>query len=159
MTQPANIEFREGDVAHPQIVSLLETHLATMRTTSPPENVFALDLKGLQKPDVTFWSIWEAERAMCCGALRELTESHGEIKSMHTLQVFRGRGLGAIMLERILGESNIRGYKRLSLETGSHEAFQPAIRLYQRYGFQMCGPFAPYEANPFSLFMTKELYP
>jgi len=144
-------------VEDPRVIALLEAHLAAMRASSPPESVFALDLEGLRASDVTFWTMWDGEAVMACGALRELSSFHGEIKSMHTLAAHRGRGAGAKLLEHIMDEASKRGYKRLSLETGSPDVFLPAQRLYQRFGFGYCGPFPPYEENPFSVFMTLEL--
>lgn len=144
-------------VEDPQVIALLEAHLAAMHASSPPESVFALDLDGLRANDVTFWTMWQAEEVVASGALRELSPHHGEIKSMHTLAIHRGKGAGARMLEHILAEAEARNYNRLSLETGSPDVFLPAQRLYQRYGFEFCGAFAPYEPNPFSVFMTKDL--
>ena len=157
MTDFAPLTIRVDTASDPQVIALLQAHLDTMYATSPPESVFALDLDGLRTPDVTFWTMWDGEQVVACGALRELSPAHGEVKSMHTKADFRGRGAGAQMLEHILTEASRRGYERLSLETGSHEAFMPAQRLYQRNGFSYCDAFAPYEPNPFSVFMTRVL--
>ena len=153
----STIEIRIDAAEDSRVVALLEAHLATMRAASPPASVFALDLEGLRADDVAFWAMWKNASVVACGALRELSPMHGEIKSMHTDKTHRGRGFGAKMLEHILTQANDRGYARLSLETGSPDIFLPAQRLYQRFGFDFCDAFSPYEPNPFSVFMTREL--
>ena len=150
-------EIRIDPAEDARVIALLETHLAAMHASSPPESVFALDLSGLRAPDVTFWTMWQDETVIACGALRELTRPHGEIKSMHTLAAHRGKGAGAQMLEHILAEARRRGYQRVSLETGTPDVFLPAQRLYQRFGFEYCEAFEPYQPNVFSAFMTLEL--
>jgi putative acetyltransferase len=141
------------DLSRPEIAQLLREHLANMYELSPPEQVFALDLSKLKSPDITFWSVWEDRLLMGCGALRELSPIHGEIKSMRTPAKLRGRGAGRAVLTTIVETARKRGYKLLSLETGTHPAFLPAQRLYESAGFQECGPFSDYEENPHSLFM------
>jgi len=153
----STIEIRIDAAEDSRVVELLEAHLATMRASSPPESVFALDLDGLRAKDVTFWTMWQKDDVVGCGALRELSKTHGEIKSMHTRSTVRGKGYGATMLAHILSEARRRGYARLSLETGSPDVFLPAQRLYERFDFEYCGAFPPYEPNPFSVFMTREL--
>lgn len=125
-----------------------------MHELSPPESVHALDVTGLQRPEVTFWSVREQDRLLGCGALKELDPEHGEVKSMRTPQSLRRKGAGRAVLKHIIEEARRRGYKRLSLETGSMEAFRPAWRLYESFGFQYCGPFADYKPDPNSVFMT-----
>jgi putative acetyltransferase len=147
------------DLSGPEIAALLEAHLQLMRETSPPESVHALDLEALRAPEVTFWTAWEDGRLLGCGALKALDPDHGEIKSMHTAQAARGRGVARTMLAHILGEARRRGYRRLSLETGSMAAFAPARALYARAGFRDCPPFADYVLDPNSAFMTLELAP
>ncbi len=151
------IAIREDDPSRPVVADLLTTHLDTMAQHSPPESVHALDLSGLQAPDVTFWAAWHGSDLLGCGALKELDGRHGEIKSMHTAEAFRGNGVGARILEHMLAEARRRSYDRLSLETGSMEAFAPARALYARYGFSYCDPFADYRGDPHSVFMTLEL--
>jgi putative acetyltransferase len=128
-----------------------------MNLHSPPESVHALDLDGLRKPEITFWAIWAAGKPVGCGALKELARDHGEVKSMRTAPEFRGKGAAKLMLRHILNEARMRGYRRLSLETGSMAAFEPARRLYLNHGFSYCGPFADYSLDPNSVFMTREL--
>ncbi|RXZ73081.1 N-acetyltransferase [Agromyces albus] len=130
-----------------------------MFATSPAESVHALDVSGLAVPEVTFWTITEGDVVLGCVALKEIEAGHGELKSMRTDAAARGRGLGARLLEHVLDEAARRGYRRLSLETGSQEFFRPARTLYAKYGFRECGPFAGYELDPNSIFMTLELEP
>ena len=157
MTDSASLRILEDPITNPRVIAILEAHLETMYATSPPESVFALDLDGLRAPEVTFWTIWQGNTVVGCGALREHSAELGEIKSMHTLAKHRGLGAGGAMLEHILKEASARGYRELKLETGSHPAFDPAQRLYQRHGFNYCDAFPPYEPNAFSVFMEKAL--
>lgn len=128
-----------------------------MYELSPPEQVFALDLTKLRAPDITFWTVWEADTLLGCGALKELSPTHGEIKSMRTPALARGRGAGRAVLEHIISVARQRGYTRLSLETGTHPAFEPAHNLYRSKGFLPSDPFGSYDANPHSVFMALEL--
>jgi putative acetyltransferase len=145
------------DLTAPAVRDLIAEHLDEMYATSPAESVHALPLAALESPDVTVWSAWDGDEALGCGALKELDETHGEIKSMRTRAAARGRGVGAAILATILAEASARGYRRLSLETGSEEHFAPARRLYARHGFAECPPFADYVEDPNSVFMTREL--
>jgi len=157
MTESKTLQIRLDPIEDKQVIALLEAHLETMYATSPPESVFALDLEGLRAPELSFWSIWQGETAVGCGALKEHSAELGEIKSMHTRADYRGNGAGGRMLEHILNEAAARGYKDLKLETGSHPAFMPAQRLYLRHGFEYCGAFPPYQPNEFSVFMHRAL--
>jgi putative acetyltransferase len=152
-----SFEIKLDDLSSPAIAELLSEHLRDMHEQSPPGSVHALDLDGLRKPDITFWSVWSGEELVGCGALKELDPEHGEIKSMRTAAKFRGQGAGKFILQHIIDEARSRGYKRLSLETGSMAFFEPARRLYELYGFRYCGPFADYTLDPNSEFMTMEL--
>jgi putative acetyltransferase len=145
------------DLSRPQVHDLLREHLASMHELSPPESVHALDLAALRRPEVTFWTVWEGATLVGCGALKELDPSHGEVKSMRTPVSHRRRGAGRAVLARIVEEARARGYARLSLETGAQEAFGPARRLYESFGFTCCGPFAQYRLDPNSVFMTLAL--
>ena len=150
--------IKVDDLSSSEIARLLQEHLNDMHLHSPPESVHALDLESLRKPEITFWSIWSEDKYLAgCGALKELDKTHGEIKSMRTKEEFRGLGAGRRMLHKIIEEATVRGYKRLSLETGSMATFEPARRLYSRYGFTYCGPFADYQLDENSVFMTLEL--
>lgn len=145
------------DLSRPQVHDLLREHLANMHAISPRESVHALDVAGLLAPDITFWTVWEGPLLLGCGALRELDPAHGEVKSMRTPRELRRRGAGRAVLERIVDEARGRGYERLSLETGSQDAFRPAQRLYESFGFSHCGPFGSYRPDPNSVFMTLSL--
>ena len=141
----------------PEIIALLQEHLAEVRSLLPPESVHALDLSGLRKPEITFWTVWLGSDLAGCGALKALGPEHGEIKSMRTARHHKRKGIAASMVRHILGEAARRGYRRLSLETGSQPHFAPARALYASFGFQACGPFGDYVDDPNSVFMTKVL--
>jgi len=152
-----DITIRIDDLRGPEIATLLEAHLDYMRSISPPESEHALDLDALRKPDITFWTKWHKGMLVGCGALRELDTSHGEIKSMHTVNTLRGKGLGRRMLTHIIDEAEQRGYQRLSLETGATDDFVASRGLYAGFGFAVCPPFGTYTLDPFSTRMTFEL--
>jgi putative acetyltransferase len=145
------------DLTGPDIHALLEEHLAHMHELSPPESVHALDLSGLRGPDVTFWTVRDGPLLLGCGALRQLTPTHGEVKSMRTPKGLRRKGAGRAVLQHIIGEARARGYRRLSLETGSQASFEPARALYRSFGFTPCDPFGDYREDPHSAFMTLAL--
>lgn len=151
------MEIRNGDLTNPAVIRLLREHLQGMALITPPESIHALDLDGLRKPEITFWNVWEEDDLLGCGALKELDSRHGEIKSMRTAAGHLRRGVAATLMSHILGEARRRSYERVSLETGSAPAFEPARRLYERFGFQRCGPFADYDDDPNSVFMTLDL--
>jgi putative acetyltransferase len=151
------MEIRVGGLASPEVQRLLREHLQDVAQHSPPESIHALDLESLHQPQITFWSVWGDAGLMGCGALQELDAHHGEIKSMRTASAHLRQGVAAKLLSHICAEANRRGYRRLSLETGSMAAFAPARRLYAASGFRECGPFAQYVSDPYSVFMTKEL--
>lgn len=155
MTTTTSIE--SGDLADERVIRLLTDHLTDMFATSPAESVHALDVAGLSVPEVTFWTIADGDQLVGCVALKEIDAQHGELKSMRTDAAARGRGLGARLLEHVLAESARRGYRRVSLETGSQDFFRPARALYAKYGFRETGPFGDYELDPNSVFMTLEL--
>lgn len=151
------MEIRQDDLQGEAIVGLLREHLESMAVHSPPESVHALDAEALRAPDVTFWTGWQGEELLGCGALKELDAGHGEIKSMRTATAHRREGVAAKLLEHIILEAERRSYCRLSLETGSMDAFRPARALYASYGFEYCGPFADYVEDPYSVFMTRSI--
>ena len=150
-----NIE--PDDLTRPEVHALLAEHLSNMHQLSPPESVHALDVEQLRRPDITFWCAWEGAQLLGCGALKELSPSHGEVKSMRTGRAHLRKGVARAILGRILEEARRRRYERLSLETGTMAAFQPAQRLYASFGFTCCGPFADYVEDPNSVFMTRAL--
>ena len=149
--------IRIDTLTHPAVLALLEEHLEHMHATSPPESVHALDVEELRAPELTFWSAWEGDDILGCGALKELDAQHGEIKSMRTARAHLGKGVASEILRHLVGIARARGYRRLSLETGSGDAFEPAHQLYLKFGFVECGPFADYTNDPFSRFMTLSL--
>jgi putative acetyltransferase len=151
------MQIKIDDLTGHAIADLLREHLADMAENSPPESLHALDIEQLRGPDITFWSVWDAGELQGCGALKELNPRHGEIKSMRTVSRHRRKGVAARLLQHVLEEAKKRNYTRVSLETGSMEAFAPAHNLYARFGFKECGPFADYIEDPNSVFMTKEL--
>lgn len=151
------IQIRPDDLTGPEIAELIAIHAGTMLAASPPESCHFLPIDGLRQPSVSVWSLWEEGALLGCGALKDLGNGTGEIKSMHTREVLRGRGLGRRMLEHILAEARRRNYSALYLETGSMDAFIPARRLYEAYGFDYCGPFGDYTEDPHSVFMCLPL--
>ena len=145
------------DLQHPAIHALLNEHLQNMYELSPPESVHALNLEKLRVPDITFWTAWENDVLLGCGALKELGPKHGEVKSMRTPIAHRRKGAGRAILAHIIEVAKGRGYERLSLETGRAEAFKPAQKLYASFGFTYCGRFGDYPDDPNSVFMTLRL--
>lgn len=145
------------DVSRPQVLALLDEHLRNMREITPPDQVFAFDAQQLKGPGVIFWTAWEDDILLGCAALKELSPTEGEVKSMRTSGNLRRRGAGRALLDHILGVSRQRGYRELFLETGRHPAFTPALALYRSAGFRECGPFGSYKDNGFSIFMSLRL--
>lgn len=157
MTEAGSLQIHEDDLAGAEIAALLRAHLDNMYEITPPESVHALDLDALRAPEVTFWSAWEDDCLVGCGALKELDGRAAEIKSMRTADTHRGRGIGSAILEHLLRVARDRNYDTLYLETGSMQEFAPARSLYQRYGFEDCGAFGHYKDDPNSVFMTLQL--
>jgi putative acetyltransferase len=151
------LEIKIDDLTGSEVAELVGKHLQGMAQHSPPESVHALNLEGLRKPEITFWSVWERDELVGCGAIKELDGEHGEIKSMRTSSSHLRKGVATRLLGHIIEEAKRRGYQRLSLETGSMDAFEPAKKLYASFGFQNCKPFSDYIEDPNSVFMTKEL--
>jgi putative acetyltransferase len=151
------MDIRVDDLSGPEIAELLQQHLQEAALHSPPGSIHALDLERLRRPDITFWTAWRDGQLLGCCALKQLDPQHGEIKSMRTASAHQRRGIAAGLLQHLLDEAGRRGYRRLSLETGSMAAFAPARTLYARFGFRPCGPFADYVEDPYSVFMSREL--
>jgi putative acetyltransferase len=145
------------DLSGPEIADFLNDHVDQMRSITPIEAAYALDLDGLRRPEITFWSVWDEDRLVGCGAIKQLDAGHAELKSMRTAPARRRSGIGALLLTHIIGESQRLGFARLSLETGSDEFFQPARSLYERFGFAYCEPFGDYRPGPHNVFMTRAL--
>ena len=146
-----------GGLDDSRVEALLQLHLTRARAETAPGSAHALDLSGLRAPDMSFWSVWEGDELLGVGALKQLSTEHGEVKSMHTAEAARGRGVGSALVRHIMAEGRTRGMRRLSLETGSWPYFLPARALYARHGFVECGPFGDYREDPNSVFMTIEL--
>ncbi|WP_280430620.1 GNAT family N-acetyltransferase [Nocardia brasiliensis] len=145
------------DLTGPEIAALLTEHLTDMAANSPAESMHALDLDALRRPEITFWSGWDGAVFAGCAALKELDAEHAEIKSMRTAATHKRRGVASILLRHLLAEATARGYRRVSLETGTPEFFEPAQKLYAAHGFVSCPPFGEYRVDPYSTFMTRQL--
>ena len=151
------VQIRRDDLRSAAVTRLLAEHLEDAARHSPPGSVHALDVAGLRASEVTFWTAWDAAELLGFGALKELDALHGEVKSMRTATAHLGKGVASRILAFLIDEARARGYTRLSLETGSGKAFEPAHRLYEKFGFRYCGPFGSYSEDPFSRFMTLAL--
>ncbi|MBO6783846.1 MAG: GNAT family N-acetyltransferase [Alphaproteobacteria bacterium] len=150
--------IRSGDFTDPAVVSLIEHYFRTARAaTDNDESAHALDIDGLQAPDVRFWTAHRGTVLAGIGALKQIAPDHGEIKSMHTVATMRGTGVADTMLRHLLQAAADKGFRRVSLETGSMEFFAPARALYFKHGFVACGPFASYVEDPLSFYMTRGL--
>ncbi|GAF63345.1 putative acetyltransferase [Bacillus sp. TS-2] len=149
--------IKVDDLSSDEVAELIFDHIKSMRKHSPPESKHALDLEALKKPEITFWSAWEDQVIVGCGALQEIEPAHGEVKSMKTAPNHLRKGVAREMLQHIVDEATKRGYQRLSLETGSMEVFKPAVKLYENFGFSRCKPFSNYKEDANSIYMTKEL--
>jgi len=148
-----SFDIRVDDLSGEATRALLALHLAGMRADSPPGHVFALDLSRLKAPGVTVWSAWDGPAIAGIGALKILGDGSGELKSMRTAPLYLRRGVGAALLEHIIGDARHRGLSRLSLETGSGSAFTPALSLYLKRGFVEGEPFADYVRSDFNRFL------
>ncbi len=151
------VSIRMDDLTNPVVIQLLNDHVQSMSAHSPPESMHALDVDALKQPDITFWSVWDQQELMGCGALRELDPTHGEIKSMRTAEKHLRKGVAAALMRHILQEAKHRGYGRVSLETGPMPIFAAAIKLYTSFGFHECEPFGEYCLDKFSVYMCKEI--
>ena len=145
------------DLSGPEIVEFLDEHVQEMRSITPLKSKHALDLDGLRKPGITFWSIMDGDILVGCGAIKRLDAGHAEVKSMRTMPIRKRSGIASLLLEHIITEAKRMGFTRLSLETGATEFFRPARKLYEKFGFDYCEPFADYQADPYSVFMTRVL--
>jgi putative acetyltransferase len=153
----SRLEIREDDLSGDQTLELLRLHLQGMQSSSPPGSVFALDLSGLKVAGVSVWTAWIGDAVAGIGALRDLGDRTGELKSMRTHPAFLRRGVASALLEHIVSVARERGMTRLSLETGSGPAFEPALALYRRRGFVDGEAFAQYRRSPFNQFLHLQL--
>lgn len=151
------LRVRTDDLSSPEVQALVAEHLAGMHGNSPPGHVHALAIEGLRQQGITFFTAWQGDRLCGCGALKALDARSGEIKSMRTRAAFLRQGVGQAVLDEIVRTAKARGFERLSLETGTGEAFAAAHALYLRNGFDWCGAFGDYAATEFNVFMTRAL--
>jgi putative acetyltransferase len=151
------IKIIVDDLQGPQIHALLQEHLKSMHLHSPPESVHALDIEALRHPDIVFWTAWNGSDLLGCVALKRLSLFHAELKSMRTAHDHLRKGVAKALLKHCLSQARQLGVKKISLETGSMAAFEPARSLYSSMGFVYCGPFEGYTADPFSVFMEQQL--
>jgi len=149
----------EDDLTRDAVIAMLDEHFAGMHEVSPPGSCHVMDRASIREHGVTVWTAWEGDDLLGCGALKEIDLEHGEVKSMRTAEKHLRKGVGSAMLEHLINMARERGYRRLSLETGSTEDFEASRQLYSRFGFRVCPPFADYREDPFSCFMTLELEP
>jgi len=151
------MKIARDDLRGPEVAALLQQHLDEMALHSPPESIHALDLAALREPEIKFWCLWDDKNLAGCGALRTLDHQHGEIKSMRTANEYLRRGVAAKLLNHIIDSARETGLSRLSLETGSMQAFEPARLMYSKFGFELCEPFGDYALDENSLFMTRTI--
>ena len=151
------MKISRGHLGHPAVHALLSDHLNSMNSNSPPESVHALGLRDLAKPEVSFWTVWEGDALLGCGAMKRIEPKHGEIKSMKTSSDHLRKGVAAKLLAHIIAEARQSSYERLSLETGSAKIFEPARKLYKSFGFVVSEPFGEYQNDPYSVFMSLSL--
>lgn len=149
-----NFKWIEGGLHLPAVISLLAEHQDRMSENSPPESRHVLDVKALQQPEISFWSLWDGDDLLGCVALKHWHDLMAEIKSMKTSPAFTHQGVGKRLLKHVLGIATQRGYEALKLETGSMAYFEPARNLYSQYGFEYCGPFGDYSEDPNTVFMS-----
>ena len=138
-----------------EVKKLLQAHHEDMLKHSPPDSVHALDLSSLKAPNVTFWTAWINDELAGCGALKKLDDKHAELKSMRTSEQFLRMGVAAKLLTYIIDTAKAKGFSKISLETGTQQAFIPAQKMYKNFGFKECKPFSDYQEDPYSMFLTK----
>ncbi|BFM50703.1 GNAT family N-acetyltransferase [Marinomonas sp. THO17] len=151
------MDIRLDDLNGAEIKRLLQEHLDDMYDASPAKSVHALDLSALKQADIRLWTVWQNDQLLGCGALKTHNSEEGEIKSMRTTNAARNKGVASTLLQYILGDAKQQGLTKISLETGTQDFFAPARALYKKHGFAECGPFADYQPDPYSVFMSKTL--
>lgn len=151
------MRLQVDDLTHPSVLALLELHLDGMQGSSPPGSVYALDLSGLKTSDITVLTVWKDDKAIGIGALKDLGNRQGEIKSMRTHPDYLRQGVGRMILDEIINIAKVRNLTRLSLETGSGDSFEPALALYGAYGFKKGAVFGAYQASAFNQFFHLSL--
>jgi putative acetyltransferase len=151
------VKIAVDDLSGPEIAHFLDEHVQQMQSITPPESKHALDLDALRKPEITFWSVKDGDTLVGCGAIKRLDTGHAELKSMRTAPIRKRSGVASLLMEHIITEATRMGFSRLSLETGTADFFLPARKLYEKFGFTRCEPFADYEPDPNSTFLTRKL--
>tara|TARA_B100000676_G_scaffold274726_1_gene294391 strand:- start:57 stop:524 length:468 start_codon:yes stop_codon:yes gene_type:complete len=151
------IKSVEGNFDHPDVNDLLTKHFIELRAASPEGSAHVLDIPGLKTPSIKFWSLWENNKLMGCGALKFLDKNHGEFKSIRVHDNFRNKGNGEKVINHLIYEAKKLNIKRISIETGSGKFFEPARKLFKKCNFKPCGPFAHYKVDLNSLYLTKLL--
>lgn len=153
------MKIEVDDLSGPAIAAFLDEHVQQMRAITPLESKHALDLDALRRPDITFWTAHDGDDLVGCAALKQLTPTHAELKSMRTRPARTRSGVATALLTHLLTEAATRGWTRISLETGTDPFFAPARKLYEKFGFTYCSPFADYKASPHNTFMTRTVHP
>ena len=151
------MEIRLDDLLGKEIATFIDDHVAEMKKATPPESKHALDIEELRKPDIRFWTVWDGDSLVGCGALKQMGTCQAEIKAMRTHASFRGKGIASTLLQHILNDAKASGIREVFLETGAMPFFEPARKLYLRNGFTICGPFGAYVEDPNSVFMSMRL--
>ena len=147
----------EGNFDNPEVDELLRKHFIELKSVSPAGSTHVLDIDGLKNPSIKFWSLWENEKLMGCGALKFLNESHGEFKSIRVADQYRGKGYGKKIISHLIAEAKELKIKKISIETGSGEFFKSARRLFKNFGFEKCEPFSHYKTDANSCYMSLEI--
>ena len=145
----------EGNFDHPEVNQLLTKHFIELRAASPEGSAHVLDIAGLKVPSIKFWSLWENNKLMGCGALKFLNDNHGEFKSIRVHDKFRNKGYGIEIIKHLINEAKKLNIERISIETGAGDFFKPARKLFQKCDFELCEPFAHYKDDINSLYLTK----
>ncbi len=151
------IKSIEGNFDHPEVNELLTKHFVELRAASPQGSAHVLDIPGLKVTSIKFWSLWENDYLMGCGALKFLDKEHGEFKSIRVHDNFRNKGNGIKVIEHLIIEAKKLNIKRISIETGAGKFFEPARKLFKKTNFKPCEPFAHYKVDINSLYLTKLL--
>ena len=149
------LKLIEGNFNHPDVNQLLKKHFVELKNASPEGSAHVLDISGLQVTSIKFWSIWENDQLIGCGALKILEKTHGEFKSIRVHDNFRGKGMGIKIINLLINEAKKLAITRISIETGAGEFFIPARKLFDNCGFRPCPPFAHYKEDVNSLYLTK----
>ena len=147
----------EGNFDNPEVNELLKKHFIELRSVSPVVSTHVLDIAGLKDQSIKFWSLWKNNEIIGCGALKFLEKNHGEFKSIRVTDKFRKAGFGEKIIDHLIEEAKKLEISKLSIETGAGEFFLPARKLFSKFGFKACPPFAHYKEDPNSCYYTLNL--